>query len=108
MAKFASAPSKYHAPQVEMAAMRFRRVELAAATICALSLALVSAATAADKQYPSFGKIERNDPRFDKLIPKEAKLEKLADGFDWSEGAVWDKKNGWLLFSDIPPNNVMK
>jgi len=63
---------------------------------------------AADKTYPSFGKIERLDPRFDKLIPKDALLEKLGEGFDWSEGPVWDKQKECLLFSDIPPNKVMR
>jgi gluconolactonase len=69
---------------------------------------ICGAAQAADKTYPSFGKIERLDPRFDKLIPKDAVLEKLGDGYDWSEGPVWDKQNKCLLFSDIPPNKVMK
>src|SRR5439155_19997459 len=54
--------------------------------------------------YPTFGKIERLDPRFDKLIPKDAAMEKLADGFLWTEGPVWVKDR--LLFSDIP-NNVV-
>src|SRR5262249_28096117 len=48
------------------------------------------------------------DARFDQLIPKDAVLEKLGEGYDWSEGPAWDKKGGYLLFSDIPPNSVMK
>ena len=35
-------------------------------------------------------------------------MEQLADGFDWSEGPVWVKDGGYLLFSDIPRNSVMK
>jgi gluconolactonase len=35
-------------------------------------------------------------------------MEQLAEGFDWSEGPVWIKDGGYLLFSDIPPNKVMK
>lgn len=50
--------------------------------------------------------IVRHDPRFDVLIPKGAKLEKIADGFTWVEGPVWDKKEQALLFSDIPANTV--
>jgi gluconolactonase len=46
------------------------------------------------------------DPRFDQLVPKEAKLEKIADGFTWVEGPVWHKQGGYLLFSDIPANAV--
>ncbi|MBS0209751.1 MAG: SMP-30/gluconolactonase/LRE family protein [Planctomycetes bacterium] len=57
---------------------------------------------------PRFGVIDRHDPRFDKLIPPGAKLEKLAAGFDWSEGPVWVRDGGYLLFSDIPRNSVMR
>lgn len=55
-----------------------------------------------------FGAIDRLDPRFDQLIPPGAKLEKLAEGFDWSEGPLWIRQGGYLLFSDIPRNSVMK
>jgi len=48
------------------------------------------------------------DPRFDQLVPKDPKLEKIADGFTWVEGPVWDKQGGYLLFSDIPANAVYK
>jgi len=50
--------------------------------------------------------MDRKDPRFDTLVPKGAALEQLAAGFAWSEGPVWDRKTGALLFSDIP-NNVI-
>ena len=48
------------------------------------------------------------DPRFDRLVPKDAKIEKIADGFSWVEGPVWDKPGGYLLFSDIPANSIYK
>jgi gluconolactonase len=35
-------------------------------------------------------------------------MEKLADGFAWTEGPVWVKDGGYLLFSDIPNNVVNK
>jgi gluconolactonase len=53
-------------------------------------------------------KIVSYDKRFDKLLPKDAKLEKLADGYSWVEGPVWDFKRGYLLFSDIPNNSIFK
>ncbi len=62
----------------------------------------------AAEKTPTFGKIERKDPRFDQLIPPDAALEKIGEGYDWAEGPAWDKKNKWLLFSDIPPNRVMR
>ncbi|HTN73848.1 MAG TPA: SMP-30/gluconolactonase/LRE family protein [Pirellulaceae bacterium] len=56
----------------------------------------------------TIGSIERVDPAFDKLVPKDAAIEVLADGFEWSEGPVWIKKGGYLLFSDIPHNRINK
>jgi gluconolactonase len=56
----------------------------------------------------SLGTIERFDPRFDKLVPPGARMEKLAGGYDWSEGPAWDKKGKFLLFSDVPMNTVYK
>ena len=58
--------------------------------------------------YPTFGKLESADPRFDKLVLPGTKIEQLAEGFDWSEGPVWVKDGGYLLFSDIPRNSLMK
>jgi gluconolactonase len=72
-----------------------------------VSMLAVATASAAEK-YPAFGKITRLDARLDKLVPKDAQMELLAEGFDWSEGPVWVKDGGYLLFSDIPPNKVMK
>ena len=60
------------------------------------------------KPYPTFGKLESKDPRFDKLISPNAKMEKLGEGFEWCEGPVWNKEGGYLLFSDIPRNSLMK
>jgi gluconolactonase len=57
---------------------------------------------------PTLGTIERLDPRFDRLVPKEARVERIAEGFDWSEGPVWDKNGQFLLFSDVPLNTVFK
>ncbi len=60
------------------------------------------------KPYPTFGKLESKDPRFDKLISPGTKMEKLGEGFEWCEGPLWSKEGGFLLFSDIPRNSVMK
>lgn len=58
---------------------------------------------------PTLGRVRRDDPRIDKLIPRDAVVEVLASGFDWSEGPVWiDRDGGFLLFSDIPRNSIMK
>src|SRR5258708_13470164 len=54
------------------------------------------------------GSLERLDPAFDALIPPGATIDVLAEGFDWSEGPVWRKSGGYLLFSDIPKNTIHK
>lgn len=56
----------------------------------------------------TLGSIDRKDPKFDALIPKDAKIEVLAGGFKWTEGPVWDKKGKALLFTDIPNNRVVR
>ena len=76
------------------------------------SLAIVmfaAAGLASDKlQDQTLGTIERKDPRFDKIVPPGATVQKLAEGFDWSEGPIWIADGDFLLFSDIPRNSVMK
>ena len=61
-----------------------------------------------DKAYPWMGKIERHDAAIDNLLAPSAVIEKLAGGFEWSEGPVWMKRGGYLLFSDVPRNVVFK
>src|SRR6266545_7772204 len=52
--------------------------------------------------------VVRLDPRFDKLVPLNVKIEKIVDGHKWVEGPVWNRKEGYLLFSDIPDNSIYK
>jgi gluconolactonase len=84
-----------------------RSTPACAALIWILIMSMVTG-VAAQTLGPRFGVIDRHDPRFDALIPMAAKLEKLADGFEWSEGPVWVRREGYLLFSDIPRNSVMR
>ena len=84
------------------------RTHLVGLTFFAALLLLAIPLSHAAEKYPAFGKIVRKDPRLDKLVPKDAHMEQLADGFDWSEGPVWVKDGGYLLFSDIPLNSVLK
>ncbi|MCF7849386.1 MAG: SMP-30/gluconolactonase/LRE family protein [Kiritimatiellales bacterium] len=58
--------------------------------------------------YPEIGHIEQIDAAMDKLVAADAKIEILAEGFDWSEGPVWVKEGNFVLFSDIPPNRIYR
>lgn len=52
------------------------------------------------------GGFERLDPAFDALVAPHAKIEKLAEGFEWSEGPTWYE--GAVLFSDVPENIIYR
>jgi gluconolactonase len=54
------------------------------------------------------GRIDRWDPAMDAIVPKDWKIEKLADGFGWAEGPIWIKSGGYLLFTDVPGNKMWK
>ena len=58
--------------------------------------------------YPTVGSVERLDPRMEQLVPQNAKIEILAEGYVWSEGPVWVAKGNFLLYSDVPTNKVYK
>ena len=66
------------------------------------------AATSAQTNYPTLGKVVRIDPSLDKLISLDAKIEVLSSGYQWSEGPVWVKDGGYLLFSDVPANTIYR
>ena len=69
-----------------------------------LSLAVVAMA----QIRPVMGQVLRENPLLDKLLAADARVEVLGSGMAWSEGPVWVKDGGYLLFSDIPNNSVMK
>jgi gluconolactonase len=52
--------------------------------------------------------VQRLDPALDALVPADVRIEKLAEGFVWTEGPVWRKSGGYLLFSDIPKNSIYR
>lgn len=86
---------------------RLRSIALAATLFTSPALAQ-KAATATPIAPAAGAKIERLDPAFDALVASDAKVEQLAQGFDWTEGPVWRKNGGYLLFSDIPKNTVYR
>lgn len=51
----------------------------------------------------------REAAEFSKLVAADAKLEKLVSGLRFTEGPVWLKREGgFLVFSDIPANELKK
>jgi len=54
------------------------------------------------------GLYEVFDKRFKSLMIGIAHLDKLADGCIWAEGPVWFADGGYLLWSDIPNNRMLR
>jgi gluconolactonase len=48
------------------------------------------------------------DPRFERIVPQETVLEKIVDDREWTEGPVWLRKGGYLLFSDVVANAIFR
>jgi len=45
--------------------------------------------------------VDRLDPAVDKLVPPNAQVEKIAAGLERSEGPLWVRDGGYLLFSEF-------
>jgi gluconolactonase len=52
--------------------------------------------------------VTRLDPRFDRLVPPGAILEKVVDDHGWAEGPLWVRDGGYLLFSDVVRNTIYR
>lgn len=52
--------------------------------------------------------VEIRRHRFSSVVGSDAKFEKLATGFLFTEGPVWHPYAGHLLFTDIPGNRILK
>lgn len=59
-------------------------------------------------QSDAGGKIIRVDRDLDAIVPPSAKIEKLATGFQFTEGPVWVREGGYLLFSDPNANTIYR
>lgn len=59
-------------------------------------------------RVPTIGVVERQAEAINSIVPEGAQIEKLAEGFAWSEGPVWISDGDFLLFSDIPNNTIYR
>lgn len=88
-----------------------RSVKFKSAMVAIMSVTAFAAVLSAQpRPAQPLQKIEiiRLDPRFDKLVPVNVNVERIVSRRQWVEGPVWNRKEGYLLFSDIPTNSVIK
>lgn len=83
------------------------------ATVSTFTLALSGACSTPETPPVDHGAgtVLRVDAAVDAIVPLDYEIEKLHDGFQFTEGPVWineDGGGGYLLFSDIPANVVYK
>ena len=52
--------------------------------------------------------IERISPEINAIIKQDAKIQVIADGFEWVEGPVWVEGQKMLLVSDVFTNKIYK
>lgn len=73
-----------------------------------LFLLVITIAACSQKPEAGTGEVEFIDNELSSLINKDAKVEIIAEGFEWSEGPLWVEKHQMLLFSDVPKNIIYK
>lgn len=56
----------------------------------------------------ALGSVERLDRALDAAIPQQPKIEKLAAGFQFTEGPAWNAEEGTLFFSDPNQNAIYR
>ena len=52
--------------------------------------------------------VEIRDERFREVVGDDAEMERLGTGYEFAEGAVWDYRGKYLIFSDMPGNIMRK
>ena len=82
--------------------LAIRHLTLCAAAVCGMTIPLLLAQSALAQS------VRRIDPALDNLISPSAKVEKVAGNFAFTEGPLWVRRDGSLLFSDLPNNAIMQ
>ena len=59
-------------------------------------------------QPVTVGSVVRQDPAFDAIVPKDAKIERILDGQRFLEGPVWVKNGSYFFASDLMANAILK
>ena len=94
--------------------MTITRRTMLAATAAAAASPFVSRAASAqffaftpNQRYPDPA-VQILDPSFTKYRLYSSTVEQIASGMRWAEGPAYFPESGYLLFSDIPNNRIMK
>jgi len=75
-------------------------------TLIQITLLVLAVMSCTKNKYNTTGTIERLSPELDAILSREATIEIIAEGFEWSEGPLWIEDKKMLLFSDVPQNKI--
>lgn len=79
------------------------------ATLLAVTAACAPAVdTTATPPYPTVGRITVYDDALHAIVAPDARIERVAEGFAWSEGPLWIRDGEYLLFNDVPGNTMYR
>jgi gluconolactonase len=87
---------------------KLRSARLSSLLVTSLGLALFGQLRSIAAEPRNIGKIEQLDPALDAVLSADEKPEVIGEGFAWCEGPVWIRDGGFLLFSDIPHNAIVR
>lgn len=52
--------------------------------------------------------IDVRDSRLNSIVASDAAVERVAGGFDFTEGPVWHPQGKFLIFSDMPGDHMRR
>lgn len=77
--------------------------------LCPMKTTLVSlVAFACSRALAASDFFPENPAEFGRCVPADARVEKLAGDFTFTEGPTWIRDGGYLVFSDIPKDELKK
>ena len=92
--------------------MKYFGVSLLALSLCAACSpkqeVVQEAPVNIEKPAPIYETVGSLELASNDLISKAAKIENLGGDYMWSEGPVWIKDGGYVLFTDVPGNTIYK
>lgn len=83
-------------------------LRFALAVTLVVLLAACAATGASRSSFPTLGRLTVFDDSFHDVVAPDARIEKIAEGFTWSEGPAWVREGDYLLFTDVPENTLYR
>lgn len=84
------------------------RAVLVAALLAATTACVPAVEPAAADTYTTVGRVTAYDASFRTIVAPDARIERIAEGFAWSEGPLWMRDGQYLLFNDVPGNTMYR